>query len=309
MSLDLEPRKTRPLPELDVEQEVDFGRYVRIILARWWLLVLGVIIGALAGLVVATSKSRPYEATALVYLGQPYLPGGGGVQIQSLNTKFAFVSELIVARSTLATVSAKTGIRPGVITSRVSVEPVTGINRGKVAQPAPIVAVTVSRLPAKDAAAVANAEGDVLQRYFSSYVNQTMRTYQTRLKRINQRITQANQIIDKAQKDESTLVNDHSLPPTEKQLLLAHYDNIINQWTIRLNQLEADQISSGDVITLADQIEKARVLEPAKVHRAAAPSRRTSVLIGAFVGLLVALIAALLWEPVLSRVRSQRAAT
>src|SRR3954471_3813143 len=277
MSVDLEPR-TRSLPDLDVEQEVDFGRYVRIVAVRWWLLVVGLIIGALIGLAVATSKSRPYQATALVYLGQPY---ANGAPLQSLNTKLAFVTELIVARSTLARVSAETGIKPGVIQSRVSVEPVAGINRGKVAVPAPIVAVTVDGLPAKEAAAVANAEGGVLQRNFSSYVNQKMRTYQVRLKRLDGRITATQSVIDAAQKEEASVIANHGLPETEKLLLLAHYDNVINQNTVRLNQLEADQISSGDVITLADQIEKARVLEPAKVHRAAPPSRRTSVLIGA----------------------------
>jgi capsular polysaccharide biosynthesis protein len=305
MSLDLEPR-TRPLPEFDVEQEVDFGRYVRTVLRRWWLLVVGVVVGALIGLAVATTKSRPYEATTLVYLGQPY---ANGAPLQSLNTKLAFVSELIVARTTLATVSAKTGVSPGIIESRVSVQPVAGISRGKVEQPAPIVAVTVKRLPAKVAAAVANAEGAVLQRNFSSYVNQKMRTYQVRLKRLDGRITATQKVIDAAQKEEASVIANHALPETEKLLLLAHYDNVINQNTVRLNQLEADQISSGDVITLADQIEKARVLEPAKVHRAAAPSRRTSVLIGAFVGLLVAIIAALLWDPVLRRVRTPREAT
>src|SRR5919201_2067963 len=86
----LEPR-TRPLPDLDIEQEVDFGRYVRIVAARWWLLVLGAIVGALIGLAVATAKGRPYEATALVYLGQPYV---NGVPLQNLNTKMAFVSQL-----------------------------------------------------------------------------------------------------------------------------------------------------------------------------------------------------------------------
>src|SRR5438132_5177032 len=186
MSVDLEPR-TRPLSELDFEQEVDFGRYSLIVLARWWLLVVGVIIGALIGLAVAASKSRPYEATAIVYLGQPYLPGNQ-TPLQSLNTKLAFVSELITSRSTLATVEAKTGIKPGILTSRVSVAPVTGIQRGKIEQPAPLVAVTVSRLPAKQAAAAANAEGDVLQRYFSSYVDQKMATYQKRLARIAARL-------------------------------------------------------------------------------------------------------------------------
>ena len=113
-------------------------------------------------------------------------------------------------------------------------------------------------------------------------------------------------VINAAQTQEKAVVDNHSLPASEKLLLLAHFDNVINQNTVRLNQLEADQISSADVITLADQIERARVLEPAKVHRAAPPSRRTSVLIGAFVGLLIGVVVALLWEPVATRLRSSR---
>src|SRR5712691_6186672 len=118
MSVDLEPR-TRPPAELDVEQEVDFGRYVRIVVARWWLLVVGVILGALVGLALSTGKSRPYEATSIVYLGQPYLPGAAGTPIQSLNTKLGFVKELVTSRATLATVSAKTGVKSGGLASRI----------------------------------------------------------------------------------------------------------------------------------------------------------------------------------------------
>ena len=55
----------------------------------------------------------------------------------------------------------------------------------------------------------------------------------------------------------------------------------------------------------SDQIERARVLEAAQVHHAAPPSRRTSVLIGAFIGVLVGMLAALLWDPIRRRLRSK----
>src|ERR671937_272745 len=37
----MRPDPRRDLPELDVEQEIDFSRYTRAIAARWWLLKLG----------------------------------------------------------------------------------------------------------------------------------------------------------------------------------------------------------------------------------------------------------------------------
>ena len=39
-------------------QEVDFGRYAQAIAARWWLLVVGVVIGALIGFLVSLSTGR-----------------------------------------------------------------------------------------------------------------------------------------------------------------------------------------------------------------------------------------------------------
>ena len=35
--------------ELETEGEVDFGRYWRAIAQRWWLLAIGVVLGALIG--------------------------------------------------------------------------------------------------------------------------------------------------------------------------------------------------------------------------------------------------------------------
>ena len=55
----------------EAEQEVDFGRYVRLVAARWWLVVAGLILGAVIGYAVSLGGGQRYQATATLYLGQP----------------------------------------------------------------------------------------------------------------------------------------------------------------------------------------------------------------------------------------------
>jgi uncharacterized protein involved in exopolysaccharide biosynthesis len=39
----------RDVPDFDAEAEVDLGRYSRALLERWWLLLAGLVIGAVFG--------------------------------------------------------------------------------------------------------------------------------------------------------------------------------------------------------------------------------------------------------------------
>ncbi len=48
----------------EAEQEVDFGRYVRLVAARWWLVVAGLIVGAVVGYAVSLGGTQRYQATA-----------------------------------------------------------------------------------------------------------------------------------------------------------------------------------------------------------------------------------------------------
>src|SRR5207247_10511470 len=109
------------------------------------------------------------------------------------------------------------------------------------------------------------------------YVDQKLRTFRFRLGRIEGRLKEVRAVIAKATNEQNAVIPDRSIPASEKYLLLAHYDNVINENTARENQLEADQISADDFLTLALQVERADVLEPARVHRTAAPTRPPSV--------------------------------
>jgi len=66
----------------EAEQEVDFGRYWRLIATRWWLVAAAVIVGAIIGYAVSLGGSQTFQATATIYLGQPYT-ASGNVPLQS----------------------------------------------------------------------------------------------------------------------------------------------------------------------------------------------------------------------------------
>ena len=47
--------------DLEAEQEVDLGRYWSAIVARWWLLLAGLFVGALIGYLVSLSGKQVWE--------------------------------------------------------------------------------------------------------------------------------------------------------------------------------------------------------------------------------------------------------
>jgi uncharacterized protein involved in exopolysaccharide biosynthesis len=94
-----EQRRDRVEPDLDAEQEIDLGRYGRAVAARWWLPLIGLILGVAIGNIAASRGTEVYRAQALVYLGQPFTPNGSA-QLQSLATNPSTVREIV--RSTRA---------------------------------------------------------------------------------------------------------------------------------------------------------------------------------------------------------------
>src|ERR671924_240487 len=88
-------RPARAVPDLDAEREVDFGRYVRAVAARWWLVLLGVVVGVLVGcLLSSATSSNVHRAQATIYLGQP-IAALGSAQLPSPATNIAAVREIV----------------------------------------------------------------------------------------------------------------------------------------------------------------------------------------------------------------------
>ena len=139
----------------EAEQEVDFGRYVRLVAARWWLVVAGLILGAVIGYAVSLGGSQRYQATATLYLGQPY-SASGNVQLQAAQTNPSTVRVIAHAASRRSTRSRRSARRSRARSrGGISTQTVSG-NISKNGQ-TPLVSLSVQTAKRKVAACAANA--------------------------------------------------------------------------------------------------------------------------------------------------------
>src|SRR3954447_16842870 len=160
-----------PPPDLDAEQEVDFGRYWRLIATRWWLPVGGLVLGLVIGYLVSLgTSSQTYEATALVYLGQPLAPDGAA-PVSSAPTTLGLVSNLITSAATVREAADRSGLKPGRLSGHITTKPVLGITAGRAGTPAPLIAITVSGSPPRKVADAANALAGIAIGKVSGYTN------------------------------------------------------------------------------------------------------------------------------------------
>ena len=82
----------------EAEQEVDFGRYWRLLGARWWLVAAALVAGAIVGYGLSLGSSQTFKAAATLYLGQPY-SASGNVQLQAAQTNPSTVRAIVHAES------------------------------------------------------------------------------------------------------------------------------------------------------------------------------------------------------------------
>ena len=122
------PSRTLP-PDPDDEEEVDLGRYWRAIAARWWLLLAGAVIGILIGYLVSLGSGQVWQATAVLYLGNPTTVGGSN-PVQGLQQNPRTVNEIVHSEAAITTAAVRCGMRPGQIRGNVSTK---GVSAGRAA--------------------------------------------------------------------------------------------------------------------------------------------------------------------------------
>lgn len=287
---------TRPLdrrqPELDAEQEVDLGRYASRIAAHWWLPVLGIFLGVVAGYALSLGGGKLYEAEARVYLGNPFTPNGGAT-VQSLATNPSTVSEIVRSEVALRRAASAAGMRVGQLRGRVSTSTVSSPTARAAQTSLVTIRVTGSR-PVRTQRA-ANALARLVIDRVSPYVdrkiatfNKTLDTLQTGIDSVTRRVTTLNKALERP-----------NVPIVEQLILISQIDNAEQ----RRNGLINSQAQTQQLLSLAESVERASIYEPAVAVKTTARSTRTSVLVGALLGLLLGLAAALVWDGLAARRR------
>jgi len=285
MTTTSERPRTQPDPEPD--SEVAFSRYLDALVARWWLPVAGLVIGAAIGYFLALGGKDVYRAQATVYVGTPF--GANGTPLQSLATNPSTVGQIARGQETLQQVAASSGMSVRELRAGVSTRPLKSGNP-KTA-PNQLYAVTVEgpRRGEVSAAAntIANRIVDITGRYAKLKVDTFKQEIASDQKQMDAIDQQSNKVRAQLNGVSST-----------EQLSLGTLLLTMEQ---RRGTLEQDRLQARQLLAQAEQVELPRVIDRGVAAKATARSPRNSVVVAGLIGLIIGLFAALLWEPIAAR--------
>jgi hypothetical protein len=263
----------------EAEQEVDFAKYVRLLGARWWLLVAGLVAGAVIGYLVSLGGTQVYSAAATLYLGQPYTPTGGAL-VTDQATNPSAVGAVINSQSIDNTVANRCHAKASAFKKGISTQAIaTGASSKSAAQVNPLVKVIVQAKKGKVAACAANALAEQVVKNLGSYPARKIANLRAHIAFDNEDI-----------KTIQAAIANPGISATNKLIL---------QTTLRSDQL--DKTTNSQLLLLATQVESPKVLTHAASQKITARSRRNTVVIAALIGLILGALAALLWDSVAAR--------
>jgi capsular polysaccharide biosynthesis protein len=290
-----------PPPDLDAEQEVDFGRYWRTIAARWWLPVGGLIAGLVIGYLVALgTNSTTYKATAQVYLGQP-LAVDAATPVSSAPTSLGLVSNLVTSEATVRAVAARVGLKPSRLRGHITTKPIVGITAAKVGTPAPLLAITVAGSPPRKVAAAANRLAAVVVDSVSGYTDVKIQALKDQLALDERELASVATRIAQQSRQQAALLGQTGLSASEKLIASVNFNNVLIFLDQRRASLERGRLDVRQQLSLATDVEQGRITTPAVAAKAAGPNSRTGAAVGGLIGLIVGVLAALLWDPIAAR--------
>ena len=291
--------------DLDAEREVDLQSAWSRITARWWLPVGGLVLGAILGVLVSIGSGDVYKAEALIYLGQPFTPSGGG-QIQSLQTNPKTVSEILRSEAATKTAANAADMSPAGLRGNVTSTPV--VQAGQVARNfTPLVQIAVRSPTRVKAEKAANSYANTVTTEVVPFVEQKMRLLKQQIANDEAQLEDIGARINAALAQQRAANADPTLSLAEKLLVSTNSNATVYAAESRRGSTVADLTSARQLLSLAENVELSRVVQPAVAVRASATSRRNAAVIGALAGLLLGAIAALIADPWLRR-RSTAAA-
>jgi hypothetical protein len=265
--------------DLEAEQEVDLGRYWRAIVSRWWLPLVGLLVGAVLGYLVSLGGNQVWNASSTIYLGASYSVIGGNL-LQGPQANPATVGTIAKAQDSIAQAAARAGMRADDLRGNVSTKTIsTGAGASTVRVTAnPLVRLIVQAPTRRKAQVAANTLARIVVDRLSPFADKKIAGLQERINADQQQVD----AIERQQRGVSDA--------TAKAV-----------FALRLGDVLDDQLQAKQLLIQAQEVERPEVLTRAAAVKTTARSRRNSVVVAAFLGLLIGLLAALLWEPLVRR--------
>lgn len=291
---------SRPEPVLDpdAEREIDLRSVWERIAARWWLPLLGALVGAVAGFLLALGGGAVYEARALLYLGQPFTTAGGG-QIQSLATNPRTVGEIIRSEGALRAASSESGMSMNQLRGNVTSAPIVATGQSRLTTPLVEIRVNGSRPGQVETAANTLAERSLATT--GDYVDDKIDVLGDGIAALNAELEAIDRRVNAANAQLETVLANDDLALAERLILTTSINSTIGFNEQRRGTVQTELLQSRQLLSLAERVEQGRVVEPAVAVKTTARSGRNGAVVGALIGLILGCAAALLADPFLAR--------
>ena len=271
-----------PQSPLDAEREIDLARWRGALRRLWWLVAAGLVAGAVIGVLFSFGGGSVYKASSLLSLGQPVSPGG--VVLQGFGQNPRAVSQITSSAAAQEAAAHTAGMQPGALRGNVSIATV-GTATGAGVRAAPLISLTVQGKVAAKIAAAANAlAAIVVAKTTAPYVGTKIATYigvlsstNAQLASIAQRLAELNRALKVSHLD-----------ALNELVLVSQIDNAEQ----RQGNLNDQKATTQQQLAFSRNVESAKVITKAVAQKSTARSRRTSLIVGALIGLILGAIAA-----------------
>lgn len=265
------------------EREIDLGRWKQAVAERWWIVVAGVVAGVAVGALLSLAGGSVWQASVLVAPGQAFSPNGSPVLVYQSSPRN--INDIATSESALEEVARKIHVPVSDLRGHVSTQSLSTGLGSSASRGSNLIKLTVRLHRPKRAEDAANALGQVLiADTTSNYVRSSIRTYQSKVASYTKQLASLSRVIDQYNKTLAT----SNVAPFDRLILVNQVDNAL----LRQGNLNDKIAATQQQLTLAQNVEIAQLVSGAAATKTTARSRRNSVLVGAFIGLVAGLIAA-----------------
>jgi hypothetical protein len=300
-----DPQGTPPV-DLEAEQEIDLRSAWTRIRARWWIPLVGLVVGAVVGVAFAAGGETVYDAKGLLYMGQPFTPAGGG-QLQSLQTNPRTVTEVITSEASLDAAAEASGLTRAQLRGNVSSAPVT-ISQGATARNlSPLIEIRV-KAPKRDAAeAAATSFANSVIEAVRGYTDQKVNLLERQIVVSSDGLERVERRLERAYAQQESLATSTSLPAAERLIVQQSINATIAASEAQRITLQSDINNARQLLGLANEVERPSLVQQPTATKTEATSSRNAAIIGGLIGLLLGALVAYAVDPVLRRRAAQTA--
>jgi hypothetical protein len=276
--------------------DIDLAAWARRVLARWYIVVICVVVALVIASLGANSGHKVWTAHSLVNLGQPYTSSNTPIAA-SLGTNPSAASTLLKQDFVVKLVADKVELTPAQLKAAISTQPVGQPNVK--ANYTPLVNVIVHGPWKNKVTPAANLLAQQLIKLTSGYQSDRLSAV-TNVVNAEAAQLKALTVRDRAALSTyQSLLGAKALSPFEKTLAINSAIGLLNSIETRQQVLQAQHAQDLQTVAQIKKIEFPTVVTRAVRVQTTAASKRAgyavAVLLGLIVGVLLALVSYAAW--------------